>query len=166
MPRDATSDVMAGSSLTVTRKVDYALRAMVFLAGLTPVELRNFETIATERDIPKDFLAKIMRLLVKSGLVQSIRGPRGGYKLRVPAYQISVLDVLEAIEGPVRLNQCLVKDSTCSIEAECTMIGVWERAQEAMLEVLRTTALSDVSDFDRDHVAQDLVAIARQGQTN
>jgi Rrf2 family protein len=152
---------MGGSSLTITRKVDYALRAMVFLAGLTPVELRNFETIATAYQIPKDFLAKIMRQLVQAELVQSIRGPRGGYKLNRPAYEISVLEVVEAVEGPIFLNHCLDDGDPCSIEARCSMMSVWERAQQAMTEVLRTTLLSDIADFDCAIKHRDVRSMAR-----
>ena len=136
------------SALRITRKIDYALRALICLAEMPRGELSNFETIAAYYDMPKDFLAKILRELVRGGLVESVRGAKGGYRLARSPSDITFLDVVECIEGPIALNECLGSGEACSVQAQCSMVDVWQRAQDAMLDVLRSTSLSDVSTFD------------------
>jgi Rrf2 family protein len=130
--------------LRVSRKIDYALRAMVHLASLAPGTVVPFRGIAREMDVPEDFLAKILKTLVDHGLVRSSRGPHGGYALGRPAAEISFLDVIEAAEGPVALNVCLDVDDACGRSATCTMVAVWREGQERMLDVYRSARLSEL----------------------
>jgi Rrf2 family protein len=95
-------------------------------------------------EVPEDFLAKILKQLVDHGLARSARGPHGGYTLGRPAEEVSFLDVIEAVEGPVALNVCLDGDDACEREARCTMVSVWRSGQEKMLEVYRSAKLSEL----------------------
>src|SRR5262245_25895843 len=92
--------------LRISRKIEYGLRAMVFLASRPVTEVVPFREIARRMQVPEDFLAKILKTLVSRRLVTSRRGARGGYSLSKPASQISFLDVIEAVEGPVIVNVC------------------------------------------------------------
>ncbi|MHB8407809.1 MAG: RrF2 family transcriptional regulator [Acidiferrobacterales bacterium] len=106
-----------------------------------------FREIARAMDIPQDFLAKILKTLVNGSLVQSVRGAHGGYRLARPACEVSFLDVIEAVEGPVRLNVCLSETGkgSCAVSPSCTMYSIWKQGQERMLEVYRGVRLDTLA---------------------
>jgi Rrf2 family protein len=131
--------------LRISRKIDYAIRAMIHLASIPPGTVVPFREIGRQMDVPEDFLAKIMKTLVDQGVVRSTRGPRGGYKLARPAETINVLEIIEAAEGPVAVNVCLDDDDACSRQSFCTMTSVWREGQERMLDVFRGTTLSSLA---------------------
>lgn len=132
------------SALQISRKIDYALRAAIRLAELPDQQVMSFKEIAELESIPREFLAKILRSMVSSGVVRSVRGPRGGYALARKPDHISFLDIIEAAEGPVVINMCLDGDAGCPVQGHCSMVGVWARAQDAMLKVFRDTTIRDV----------------------
>jgi Rrf2 family protein len=129
--------------LRISRKIDYGLRAMIYLASIPAEEVVPFREIARQMLVPEDFLAKILKTLVDEGLVRSTRGPHGGYALALPSSEISFLQVIEAVEGPIALNVCL-DDEGCGKAAACTMVSVWKEGQEKMLEVYRASKLADL----------------------
>ena len=131
--------------LRISRKIDYGLRAMIYLASVPLEAVVPFREIARQMDVPEDFLAKILKTLVDAGLVRSSRGPHGGYALsRTPA-EVSFLDVIEAVEGPVALNVCLDGEDACGHSTCCTMMSVWKLGQERMLDVYRQARLADLA---------------------
>lgn len=133
-------------ALQISRKIEYGTRAMVFLASLPEGMTTSFREIAKKMDIPSEFLAKILKTLVKAKLVRSVRGSRGGYSLARPPSKINFLEVIEAVEGPVHINICTEKDhGGCSYTGACTMYGVWQAGQERMLEVYRGTSLDKLA---------------------
>ena len=134
--------------LRISRKIEYGLRAMVFLASCPLDEVVPFREIARRMDVPEEFLAKILKTLVARKLVVSRRGSRGGYSLFKSATQISFLDVIEAVEGPVVVNVCQEDHDACKLSRSCTMYGVWKLGQERMLEVYRNTALASLAMSD------------------
>jgi Rrf2 family protein len=132
--------------LQISRKIEYGLRAMIFLAAQTSDQVVPFREIARRMDVPQEFLAKIMKTLVGKGYVKSTRGAHGGYTLAMPATEISMLDVIEAVEGPIKVNVC--QDSThegCSLTHSCTMYGVWKLGQARMMEVYRAAKLDKLA---------------------
>jgi Rrf2 family protein len=131
--------------LRISRKIDYGLRAMIYLASIRPDAIVPFREIARQMMVPEDFLAKILKTLVDQGLVRSTRGPHGGYALAKPASDISFLDVIEGVEGPIAINVCLDGDDPCSKAEACTMVDVWRQGQEKMLEVYRQAKLADLA---------------------
>lgn len=134
--------------LQISRKIDYALRAMIYLSSVPPARVSPFREIARAMDVPEDFLAKILKVLTDAGLVASQRGARGGYRLAKTPAEISFLDVIEAVEGPVKLNVCLDEGEShdaCRVAPACTMLSVWREGQERMLEVYRRATLADVA---------------------
>ena len=131
--------------LRISRKIDYGLRAMIYLASVARGAVVPFREIARQMDVPEDFLAKILKTLVDAGLVRSTRGPHGGYALARDPSDVSFLDVIEAVEGPVALNVCLDGDDACGHSTCCTMMSVWKLGQERMLDVYRQACLSDIA---------------------
>ncbi|MCU0700209.1 MAG: Rrf2 family transcriptional regulator [Myxococcaceae bacterium] len=124
----------------ISRKMEYGARAMAYLASLPDGMTTSFKEIAKKMDIPSEFLAKILKTLVKAKLVRSTRGAHGGYALARSASTISFLDVIEALEGPVNVNICTASDHDgCAFTGACTMYSVWRTGQERMLEVYRAT---------------------------
>jgi Rrf2 family protein len=135
--------------LQISRKIDYALRAMIHLASIDPEAVTPFREIARQVGVPEDFLAKILKTLTDGGLVRSLRGARGGYQLKKLPAEISFLDVIEAVEGPVKLNVCLdaneAEHEACKVAGSCTMLAVWRAGQERMLDLYRRTTLKDLA---------------------
>jgi Rrf2 family protein len=131
--------------LRISRKIDYGLRAMIYLASIPQDSVVPFREIARQMDVPEDFLAKILKTLVDQGLVRSTRGPHGGYALARTPSDISFLDVIEAVEGPVALNVCLDGEDACGHSTQCTMVSVWRLGQERMLDVYRQSKLSELA---------------------
>lgn len=129
------------NGLRISRKVEYALRAMTFLASTHPGEVVAKPEIARRMAVPGDFLNKILKALVKGRLVAATRGARGGYGLGRPAREISFLQVIEAVEGPISVNICQSEANACHHSGGCTLFGVWKLGQERMLEVYRGATL-------------------------
>ena len=131
-------------TLKISRKIDYGLRAMIFLASIPEGEIVPFREIAQRMHIPEEFAAKILKTLATKGLVRATRGARGGYSLAKPVGAISFLDVIEAVEGPIVVNLCLDGGDACKLTPSCTMYAVWKQGQERMLEVYRRATLDQL----------------------
>ena len=131
--------------LQVSRKIDYGLRAMIHLAGLPAGKIATLQDLSTTLHVPREFLAKILKVLASRGLVRSARGAHGGYQLARPAREISFLEVIEAVEGPVQLNVCLDDKDRCDVSSSCTMYHVWKAGQDRMLEVYRRTTIAELA---------------------
>lgn len=111
--------------MQITRQADYALRAVIFLSRLNGGEKASTSAIAENQKIPPSFLAKIVSQLSLAGLIQTSRGARGGVSLARRPEQISVLDVIEAIDGPVMLNECAVNAASCPFGETCPLQRIW-----------------------------------------
>lgn len=131
--------------LQISRKIDYGLRAMIYLAGLQRGRIASLQDLSSTLRLPREFLAKILKVLTARGLVRSARGAHGGYQLARPPGEISFLEVIEAVEGPVQLNICLDHLDRCDVSAGCTMYHVWKAGQDRMLEVYRRTSLAELA---------------------
>ncbi len=130
----------------ISRRIEYGLRAMVCLAAQPQGRAMPFREIARRMNVPQDFLAKILKQLVTRQLAVSTRGARGGYRLGRPAKEISFLDVIEAVEGPVVVNLCQDgQHDSCRLSRGCTLYGVWKRGQEKMIDVYRTATLDQLA---------------------
>jgi Rrf2 family protein len=124
--------------MQITRQADYAVRAVVYLAQLGPNQKASTSQIAEEKDIPLSFLAKIIAQLSVAGLLQTMRGARGGVTLARAPEEISLLEVVEAIDGPIMLNECVNGSFECS-QTDCPMHTIWLEAQEDLVNRLKTT---------------------------
>jgi Rrf2 family protein len=136
------------SLMQIPRRIEYALRAMIHLADRPDGVARGIE-IAQREQIPRYFLEKVIRDLMRGGLVRSHRGPGGGYQLARPASEISFKDIIEAVEGPITLNVCVDGSSICALQPSCRMYRVWEEGQRVLLNVFSQTTLREIVDSRR-----------------
>jgi Rrf2 family transcriptional regulator, iron-sulfur cluster assembly transcription factor len=127
-------------------KGDYALRAALHLACHAAEGRQKSREIAASMGIPATYLPQILGSLIRRGLVSSIAGPHGGYSLARPAGEISLLEVVEAAEGPVRSSLCPIRGTDCDPDHACTVHRAWRAAQEALAGQLAAESLADVVD--------------------
>lgn len=135
------------SLMNVGRRVDYAVRALSYLAGQPAGKVVSRVEIEQKQGIPPYFLSKIMKDLVAGGLVQSHIGSKGGFTLARAAESISVKEVYETVERPIVLMECLEKgEDYCSYCGVCTQRSVWDKAQSLVAEYLGGVSIGDISD--------------------
>ena len=132
--------------MQITRASDYAVRVMIHLAGLPPSSTVQQAELSKATEVSGHFLSKVLQQLVKAHLVRSQRGSGGGYALAVNASDVSLLDVVEAMEGPVRLNQCLEEGPSCQRKSWCPAHEVWAEAQMAVQRVLGAASMASLVD--------------------
>lgn len=108
----------------LTREADYAIRCVLFLSQ-NPGRIVPAKEIAETMEIPKSFLAKILQRLSARGIVISIRGVTGGFQLAKKPGEISLLEVIEAIQGPSAVNVCAIDQRSCSRSSSCTVHPIW-----------------------------------------
>lgn len=128
--------------MQLTRAADYAVRMMIHLSSLPQGSRVKLSALARAADAPESFISKVMQRLVRARLILSNQGAQGGYEMAAPADQISLLNVVEAIEGPMRLNVCLMSAQSCDRQLWCAAHCVWAEAQAAMVEVLSNAPLA------------------------
>lgn len=131
--------------LQVSRKVDYALRAMIHLANQDARgRACTVAEIAGRERIPRQFLEKIVQQLIHKGLVRSRRGPHGGYVLGRSPDQTTFRDVIEAVEGPISLNVCVGEHPDCFLLGACGMNRVWAEGQRRVMDLFENTTIASV----------------------
>jgi len=128
--------------MQIPRRVDYGLRAVIYLSTQDPEKCCSIAEIARQQGVPRKFLEKIIQDLIRGGLIKSKRGSSGGYMLARPAENISFYDVIAAIDGPISVNACLDEALGCDQLPRCTMIGVWNEVQRGITEVLSRTTIA------------------------
>ncbi len=129
--------------MQITRQADYALRAMLYLAQLEPTQRAATSQIAEEQHIPPSFLAKIISQLSIAGLIHTSRGARGGVSLARQPEEISVLEVVEAIDGPISLNECTENPSACPFGEDCPLRPLWCDTQTELVKRLKKTSFAE-----------------------
>jgi len=130
--------------LQLTRGAEYAVRAMTYLARLPEGRVASLHEIGEAQDIPETFLAKILQSLVRGGLAVSHRGARGGFALARPSSAITMQDVIEAVDGAISLNHCILSPEDCDRSGDCTVHRAWLNAQEQLMGVLGTVTLESL----------------------
>lgn len=128
--------------MQIPRRVDYGLRAVIYLAGQEPDKCCSIAQIAKQQGVPRKFLEKIIQDLIRGGLIKSKRGSCGGYTLARSAETITFCDVIESIDGPIAVNACMDHELGCDQMPRCTMIGVWSEVQNKITEVLGRTTIA------------------------
>ncbi len=133
--------------MNVGRRVDYAVRALTYLAGQPSGKIVSRADIEEKQGIPSYYLSKIMKDLVEGGLVQSHVGSKGGFSLAKKPQSISLKEVYEIVERPLVLMECLEKGRDyCSYCAVCTQITIWEKAQALVGNYLAGVSVGDIAD--------------------
>jgi Rrf2 family protein len=128
-----------------SRSAEYALRALIQLAGLPPGEYAMAKNIAAEGNIPAHFLAKILQDLARDGFLKSNKGPRGGFRLSLPAEDLSMLRVIEAVDGAGRYDRCIGGSPECNDRAACGMHDSWKALRSRIIEYLGGTSIADLA---------------------
>ncbi len=130
--------------MQITRQADYAVRAVLYLARLGTTQRAATSQVAQEQRIPPSFLAKIISQLSIAGLLHTSRGARGGVTLARDPKDITLLEVIEAIDGPIMLNECVGDGGTCTFDKDCPLRPVWCEAQDELVRRLRGTNFADM----------------------
>jgi Rrf2 family protein len=126
--------------LTISRQSDYACRVVLHLAMLPPGERVTAQDIAKRRLIPRAFVRRVITQLASAGLITTTRGANGGLALARPASEINLLQVVEAIEGPLALNACVTNPHECPLMQVCSVHEAWVGAHESLTaELSRST---------------------------
>ncbi|MGD8554925.1 MAG: Rrf2 family transcriptional regulator [Anaerolineales bacterium] len=128
--------------MQITRQADYAVRAVLYLAGMDNGGRAATSQIAREKHIPPSFLAKIVSQLSVAGVVQTSRGARGGVSLARSPSNISLLEVVEAIDGPITVNECVPDAGACIFGDKCPVHDVWSQVQTGLVDRLAATDFS------------------------
>ena len=134
--------------LKLKRKGDYATRAMISVARHYGTGLRQARRISSEMQIPYKTLTLILAGLVAEGLLVAEQGPNGGYRLARPPTDITLLDIVEAAEGPVTFKHCVLRDGPCDWEETCPVHDTWSQAQNALAHQLDSTTLAELAGID------------------
>jgi len=125
-----------GFPLFITRATEYAIRALLYMAGRPRGEVVLKKDICEAQEISPAFLTKILQPLIKAGIVGSQRGVSGGFFLVKNPEEITLLDVLMAEEGPLYLNRCLVQEGSCERDVFCPVHGAWKEIREELMATL------------------------------
>lgn len=131
--------------MELSRRIDYGIRVILDLVALPPETRVSTEEIALRQQIPSPFLAKIISQLSLSGLITTYRGPSGGVQLARSPAEISLLQVIEALEGPIRLNRCTTQPNLCPLDDRCPVRDVWVRAQGDLVHLLAETTFDQLT---------------------
>jgi Rrf2 family protein len=135
--------------MEISRRTDYGVRVILDLASLQDGERASTQEIAERQSIPAPFLAKIVSQLSTSGLVETYRGAGGGVMLARPPAEINLLDVIEALDGPVRLNRCVIEPDACPREDKCPVHDVWVEAQRDLTRTLTSVTFDNLAEQGR-----------------
>lgn len=125
----------------------HTIRAMVTLASLPESEYCGVAEIASTTNSPRNYLGKLLLQLSRHGLVESRKGLGGGFRLSKPAQEITLYDVMGAIEDIGRWTECAFSNRACSDENPCMVHGRWSRAREAFLAFLRDTTIAELAEI-------------------
>jgi Rrf2 family protein len=130
--------------MQITKQADYAIRTIHYLSYLEPNVRAATRQIAAEKSIPPSFLAKIISQLSIAGLIHTSRGARGGVMLARAPKDITVLDVVESIDGPIALNECTFSPSSCPFVDDCPLHDMWMESQSDLVKRLDGTTFQQL----------------------
>lgn len=129
--------------LRLSKMTDYGTVVMTTLAR-RPEVLRNASELAEETHITMPTVSKLLKILAHGGLVDSVRGAHGGYRLARSPEAIPMSEVISVLEGPIAMTECAVHDGKCGIESACDVRGNWQLLNQAILSALSTVSLADM----------------------
>jgi len=124
----------------------YAIRAVIYLALFASEEKKSgIKEISAALDIPTPFLGKILQMLAKKNILNSSKGPHGGFSLQRPAMDISIMDIIEIIDGTDFFNTCVIRTTKCSYEAPCSMHDKVAPLQREIKSLFMTETIADLA---------------------
>jgi Rrf2 family protein len=141
----------------ISRAAEYAIRAMLDVASIDENAVARTKEVAEHQGIPKVFLPKIVQRLVQAGLLRAHRGPSGGIVLSRPTKDINLRQIIEAIDGPIALNNCLIMPDECPRLSICPIHEVWVKAQQDLMSSLEEMTLDRLASRRKELVSQQVV---------
>lgn len=130
--------------LRISKMTDYAIMVMVEL-NASRGEVHSAQALADRSHLELPTVSKVLKLLVKMNLVDSYRGPNGGYSLERKAEEISVAEIIAAIEGPIAMTECSVEEGLCAQEPICGLRGNWQRISVAVAKAMEGVSLAEMA---------------------
>lgn len=131
--------------MQLTRAADYAVRVMIHLATLPEEQRTSLPSLSEATGTPSSFLSKVLQALTRADLVSSRRGQQGGFAILERGRYASLREVIQAIDGPIYLNVCMIHGKSCNRKAHCPAHPIWQKAQAAMLEVLNAAIVAELA---------------------
>ena len=131
--------------LRLSKKADYALLALRHMAAPSSRETVSARELAESYDLPPELLAKVLQQLVRAGLLLSQQGIRGGYGLAKPAAEITVVDVVEAIDGPLMVTACSESDHSCDQYTKCNIRDPLWKLKDRIVSALAATTVAELA---------------------
>lgn len=131
--------------MELTRRGEYAIRGILYLARQPQGKLSLVGEIADAAGIPRTFLAKILQDFTRVGIVASFRGAGGGFSLARPPDRITLREVVEAVEGPILPNRCLIRAGSCDRDATCPVHPVWRRVRDGIVSILDGVTIAELA---------------------
>lgn len=146
----------------IRRNTDYALRALVYLAKMqgNPVFVRK---VAEEVNVSEDFLRKIFQKLTDAGVVRSHRGPKGGFSIGKTVETITVLEVMETLQGSVAINKCFLGKDTCENFDSCELKDKLVGVQQGLLDFLSGVTIAQLLSAGAGDVADNPATTRKRG---
>ena len=124
---------------------EYAIRGLSELAIRGEDKPVMLDELVTGTDLPRDFLAKVFQKLVRGGVLKSAKGRGGGFRLARPAHEITLIHIVEAIDGPQTLDQCAVGLERCNDQMPCPQHDLYKPIRQRLKDYLTTTTLADLA---------------------
>ncbi|NLY30296.1 MAG: Rrf2 family transcriptional regulator [Firmicutes bacterium] len=134
--------------VAITKKAEYAILILMDLVLQSEDRYSTAQEIAERQRIPQTFTPQIISTLTRAGWIEGLRGPGGGVRPVVDLSDLSVLEVIETVDGPVIITRCLTEDAqmTCENRGSCPLCNLWAEAQEAMLKVLEDATIGQLAE--------------------
>ncbi len=129
--------------MKITQAEDYGIRCVLYLSKYPKKVIPRWR-IARSMDIPEPFLAKIAQDLARAGIIEIVRGRKGGYRLRIPPEELSLLRVIEAMSGDMFLSMCVLDPETCDRTPICPLHETWKELRDLIRNKLENTKFSDL----------------------
>ena len=129
--------------LRVTRLTDYATVVLTVLAA-EPGRVLSAAELAERAGLEAPTVSKLLKPLAQAGLLEAFRGAHGGYRLSRPAEDISLISIVEAMEGPLAMTECSLDDTSCGIASQCGARANWRRINDIVADALRSVSLAQM----------------------
>jgi Rrf2 family protein len=137
--------VEALKAMIFSSTTEYAMRGLSELASRSTGGSMLLDQLVSGTDLPRDFMAKVFQKLVKAGLLRSAKGRGGGFTLARPAHEITLMHIVEAIEGPQRMDQCVVGLDKCTDYMPCPQHDLYKPIRQRLKDYLSTTTVADLA---------------------
>ena len=129
----------------ITKKAEYAVIALADLAALQPGQKTTTREIVERRKVPPNLIAQLLAIMRQAGWIKSTRGAGGGVFLIKDPAQITLREVIELIDGSIKITRCLFQSMPCGNKPSCPLRDIWQEAQEKMLQVLEKTTIQELA---------------------